>query len=343
MPSIAWRITHGTAGRDGALVVAAGRRRDLGRLAERHQRLSRQGASTSFAALDGAAAGRCAEGNVGGGTGMICYGFKGGIGTASRKLTAKDGGYTVGVLVQCNYGRAPTAAHRGRARSAARSREDRRASPAERRRARLDHHRRRDRRAAAAAPAEAPGAARGARPRAHRQHRRATAPATSSSPSRPPTRAPQPTSTSSSLQMVPNDRIEPDLRRDRAVDRRSRRQCDGRRAGHDRHRQPPRARAAAREAAAGAQEVQPAARALTAAYEAFLGRAAEDGAGDGNRTHVSSLGSCSSTIELHPPGPSTLIGLRAVRQLSGARCARGQPTPRRKERAHIASGRSPGV
>ena len=44
------------------------------------------------------------EGSVGGGTGMICNGYKGGIGTASRKLEAKDGGYTVGVLVQCNYG-----------------------------------------------------------------------------------------------------------------------------------------------------------------------------------------------------------------------------------------------
>ena len=41
---------------------------------------------------------------MGGGTGMVCNGFKGGIGTASRKLEANDGGYTVGVLVQCNYG-----------------------------------------------------------------------------------------------------------------------------------------------------------------------------------------------------------------------------------------------
>jgi D-aminopeptidase len=56
-------------------------------------------------ALDGAAGGPVAEGNVGGGTGMICHGFKGGIGTASRVLPAASGGYTVGVLVQCNYGR----------------------------------------------------------------------------------------------------------------------------------------------------------------------------------------------------------------------------------------------
>jgi len=45
-----------------------------------------------------------AEGAVGGGTGMLCHGFKGGIGTASRKLPPDQGGYTVGVLVQCNYG-----------------------------------------------------------------------------------------------------------------------------------------------------------------------------------------------------------------------------------------------
>jgi D-aminopeptidase len=57
-----------------------------------------------FHALDSAHAGPVEEGNVGGGTGMICNEFKGGIGTASRVLDAKYGGYTVGVLVQCNYG-----------------------------------------------------------------------------------------------------------------------------------------------------------------------------------------------------------------------------------------------
>lgn len=56
-------------------------------------------------ALESAAGGHVAEGNVGGGTGMNCYGFKGGIGTASRKLTAAAGGYMVGVLVQANFGR----------------------------------------------------------------------------------------------------------------------------------------------------------------------------------------------------------------------------------------------
>jgi len=59
----------------------------------------------AFAALDGAAGGPVVEGNVGGGTGMVCYGFKGGIGTASRRLRSEDGGYTVGVLVQANFGR----------------------------------------------------------------------------------------------------------------------------------------------------------------------------------------------------------------------------------------------
>lgn len=59
----------------------------------------------AISALDGARSGAVAEGNVGGGTGMVCFGFKGGIGTASRRLEAQAGGYTVGVLVQCNAGR----------------------------------------------------------------------------------------------------------------------------------------------------------------------------------------------------------------------------------------------
>jgi L-aminopeptidase/D-esterase-like protein len=61
-------------------------------------------AEHALAALDGARGGAVAEGNVGGGTGMVCHGFKGGIGTASRRLPDAAGGYTVGVLVQCNYG-----------------------------------------------------------------------------------------------------------------------------------------------------------------------------------------------------------------------------------------------
>jgi D-aminopeptidase len=58
-----------------------------------------------FQAIDGARAGAVAEGNVGGGTGMVAHGFKGGTGTSSRLLVAEEGGYTVGVLVQANYGR----------------------------------------------------------------------------------------------------------------------------------------------------------------------------------------------------------------------------------------------
>jgi L-aminopeptidase/D-esterase-like protein len=57
-----------------------------------------------FEALDKATSGPVPEGNVGGGTGMICYSFKGGIGTASRQLDSESGGHTVGVLVQANFG-----------------------------------------------------------------------------------------------------------------------------------------------------------------------------------------------------------------------------------------------
>ena len=58
-----------------------------------------------FEALNSAAGGPVAEGNVGGGTGMVCHGFKGGIGTASRVIENSTGeDFTVGVLVQANYG-----------------------------------------------------------------------------------------------------------------------------------------------------------------------------------------------------------------------------------------------
>lgn len=58
-------------------------------------------------ALEGAASGPVAEGNVGGGTGMVCFEFKGGIGTASRMLSTGAPSYTIGVLVQANFGRRP--------------------------------------------------------------------------------------------------------------------------------------------------------------------------------------------------------------------------------------------
>jgi D-aminopeptidase len=61
-------------------------------------------ASHAIAALDAAKPGPVEEGAVGGGTGMGCNGFKGGIGTSSRVLSNAQGGYTIGILVQCNYG-----------------------------------------------------------------------------------------------------------------------------------------------------------------------------------------------------------------------------------------------
>ena len=57
-----------------------------------------------IAAIENASAGKVAEGNVGAGTGTIAFGYKGGIGTASRVIPWKAGGYTVGVLVQANFG-----------------------------------------------------------------------------------------------------------------------------------------------------------------------------------------------------------------------------------------------
>jgi L-aminopeptidase/D-esterase-like protein len=61
----------------------------------------------AFDALDGAKSGAVPEGNVGGGTGMVAYGFKGGIGTSSRVVGVGSTRYTVGVLVQANFGRRP--------------------------------------------------------------------------------------------------------------------------------------------------------------------------------------------------------------------------------------------
>jgi L-aminopeptidase/D-esterase-like protein len=57
-----------------------------------------------FAALDGARGGPVEEGSVGGGTGMICYGFKGGSGTASRRVACAGAGFTLGAFVQANFG-----------------------------------------------------------------------------------------------------------------------------------------------------------------------------------------------------------------------------------------------
>lgn len=67
-----------------------------------------------FAALDAAAGGALDEGSVGGGTGMICYGFKGGSGTASRRVAHEGRHYTVGAFVQANFGRRPELVIAGR-------------------------------------------------------------------------------------------------------------------------------------------------------------------------------------------------------------------------------------
>jgi L-aminopeptidase/D-esterase-like protein len=99
---IAWRVAHGSADADDFWwsnpVVAEtwdGWLNDINGFHVKPEHV--------FHAIESAHGGRVEEGNVGGGTGMICYGFKGGIGSSSRRLADKYGGYTVGVLVQCNY------------------------------------------------------------------------------------------------------------------------------------------------------------------------------------------------------------------------------------------------
>jgi len=100
---IAWGLQHGALKQDWALPVVAetwdGWLNDINGFHVKQEDV--------FAALDSAKSGPVAEGNAGGGTGMVCYGFKGGTGTSSRALSQEQGGYTVGVLVQCNCGRRP--------------------------------------------------------------------------------------------------------------------------------------------------------------------------------------------------------------------------------------------
>jgi len=100
---IAWKVKHGSPDSEGywwSLPVVAetwdGYLNDINGFHVKPE--------DAFHALDSAHSGPVEEGNVGGGTGMICNEFKGGIGTSSRVLEARYGGYTVGVLVQCNYG-----------------------------------------------------------------------------------------------------------------------------------------------------------------------------------------------------------------------------------------------
>jgi D-aminopeptidase len=102
--AIAWRVQHAPPDSDGYSwslpVVAETADDDLNDMNGFHVKPEHV-----FHALESAHSGPVEEGSVGGGTGMICNEFKGGIGTASRVLPAKLGGYTVGVLVQCNFGR----------------------------------------------------------------------------------------------------------------------------------------------------------------------------------------------------------------------------------------------
>lgn len=97
-----WRLARGYYDKDGGFGWAAlpvvGETWD-GRLNDIHGDHVKK--EHVFAALDRATSGPVAEGNVGGGTGMVCHQFKGGIGTASRRV---GGGYLLGVLVQANYG-----------------------------------------------------------------------------------------------------------------------------------------------------------------------------------------------------------------------------------------------
>ena len=161
---------RGAAGR-GRGLGAARRRRDLGRHPQRRRRLPRDRGARQ-GRLPRAAAGPVAEGSVGGGTGMVCHDFKGGIGTASRR---RAGDYTVGVLVQANHGRRERFSVNGVPVGLEIGVDvvpgtDRTAPPASRRG--LDHRRGRDRRAAAAAAVPAAGAAGVVRRRPDRRGRR---------------------------------------------------------------------------------------------------------------------------------------------------------------------------
>jgi D-aminopeptidase len=100
---IAWRVRAGAADASGdywSLPVVAetwdGDLNDINGFHVKPEHVDR--------ALDSAKSGPVEEGNVGGGTGMTCHDFKCGIGTASRRVSVADGNYTVGVLVQANYG-----------------------------------------------------------------------------------------------------------------------------------------------------------------------------------------------------------------------------------------------
>ena len=174
----------------------------------------------SLQALDAASAGPIEEGSVGGGTGMIAFGFKAGSGTASRIVDWQGRRFTVGVFVQANFGKRRNFMIRGRRAGAELAEPAIRRRHAARRKE-LDHRHRRHRRAAAAAPAEAAGAARAARRRADRRLSATTARATSSSPSPPPIprRPARRSGTLAQAEFIPDARHRPVLRRGRPGDR----------------------------------------------------------------------------------------------------------------------------
>jgi L-aminopeptidase/D-esterase-like protein len=257
--SIKWAVEHGANAQAWSLPVVAetwdGSLNDINGFHVKPEHV--------FAALDGARTGRVAEGNVGGGTGMRCYGFKCGTGTASRKVDARFGGYTVGVLVQANHGTRDLLRVAGVpvGQELPQSPSARANDPAFSRDALgevgsiiivvgTDA-------TAPAASAQAPGAAGDARARGGPAACRATDPATSSWRSPPPMPAPPTARTLRGVDAV-ESRDRRRLRADGAGDGRSDHQRARRRGDDDRRRRPSRRRNPARGAARGAAQVQPA-------------------------------------------------------------------------------------
>ena len=229
------------------------------------------------AALDGATGGVPKEGAVGGGTGMVCHGFKGGIGTASRKLPDAQGGYTVGVLVQCNYGVAARSSHRRRAGGrgdpgSRRLHRELRSAPAQLAAPRCDQ----PGRAARTRPTDRARSSSWSRPTrrccrisssgsprecrsasAARAGSAATAPATSSSRSRPPTLAPGSTTARSTNRSDAAERSDyAALSGDRAGDRGGDHQCAARGGDDDRRERSAHLRAAGRPHAGSDEEIR---------------------------------------------------------------------------------------
>jgi D-aminopeptidase len=98
---IEWTLRHAGNEKVRSVNAVVGETNDGGLNDIRARRVTKE---DGLAALSAAQAGPVAEGSVGAGTGTIAFGWKGGIGTSSRRLPAKLGGWTIGVLVQSNYG-----------------------------------------------------------------------------------------------------------------------------------------------------------------------------------------------------------------------------------------------